>query len=959
MGLGIWGRKRLMATQEEQLEIKRATKAKIKADIIKKEQERQKDIDEHGELPEFFTYEVGALNDPYQSPTPQQPYDPLAGNRVRSFIDTNRNKKSKTKGKSKGKGRTKSDSKARFSLSPKTLINSISTVLSTSSSNISDIKENNNNLNKSKKNNEKNYNNKSRDSTIHSLNRHVSNSNDSNCKANTTVQQLAYSVNQNGYRNDEIENGNKQNIDDKNYNNNIKNKNKNNNKSRHKSPNEWDPVPQQSHDITLTDVQVHGRHVHLNHIDSKATIIENEHEDDENEENNEIGMNTPPGLHGGSQSNNSGSDSIEVSLTDGQNSNHNENHNHNHNHKHNNSHNKNENENDNNSNDKMNDNNNSNNNSNNNRNHENENNENNQNNTLLTKPKMSKTNNSITNESNVSTEDHSSSNLSHENNSGEYSANTNITNITNITNTTNTTMNNKMDNVKMASIDSNVSIITNNERDERIVRFERIDDVPSQVAKMETVPSQSKSILDSKAPDKKNFKSATRREGKLQSLAGAAQLEDIPSDASRGDFGDYDERPNIGYSPIAQASTQGFGGSGVGSSISNILHGHSRTVADIQSGLDTFAEMHLTVSPASSVPAGMEPNDLQRLPSTHSDTTHKKSFGNFQNSGMPPRSQSVHAGFTSRGGMTGHSVVEMDIAQPPGMMPFDGGDSHATIELGSRNNSVPMDADGSAPPIQHTLSIHDLKGSHTNKLLAQARSIRQINQESDSIMKEKMQTLDHWKGYFNDGWNWLDFIIVIASILTLYNSIVNNGAASALTSLRTIRVLRPLRNVTHIGALRSVVYTFLRSLKNLASVAVLLFFLLTVFGILGVQLFKGKLHSRCFTEFYEEFVYFGNSTNLTNLTNLTISTDARNGDWVRRNVSASSINYEQLQDNHENFIWSNITEDMNYFFCNVEDPEKESICPAFYPQCLAIAPNPDKFCLLFFLVVCLFLFCFV
>ena len=38
--------------------------------------------------------------------------------------------------------------------------------------------------------------------------------------------------------------------------------------------------------------------------------------------------------------------------------------------------------------------------------------------------------------------------------------------------------------------------------------------------------------------------------------------EDIPTDASGGDFGDYDERTSICYSPIAQASTQSFGSSG-------------------------------------------------------------------------------------------------------------------------------------------------------------------------------------------------------------------------------------------------------------------------------------------------------------------------------------------------------------------------------------------------------------
>ena len=216
-------------------------------------------------------------------------------------------------------------------------------------------------------------------------------------------------------------------------------------------------------------------------------------------------------------------------------------------------------------------------------------------------------------------------------------------------------------------------------------------------------------------------------------------------------------------------------------------------------------------------------------------------------------------------------------------------------------------------------------------------------------LKIRNETKDHWRGYFNDGWNVLDFIIVVSSLITLYESLdstTSSGSSSsaAFTSLRAIRVLRPLRNVTHIAALRSVVYTFLRSLKNLASVGVLLFFLLAIFGILGVQLFNGRLRNRCFAETYtfsvecnndtfDEYNYNISDCGIDNMINITI------------NITDND-NYKDF----ESVIWTNITEDMNYFFCNPDDNicGHDSFAGPQYPQCLDIAPNPDKLAILIF-----------
>jgi voltage-dependent calcium channel L type alpha-1D len=99
-----------------------------------------------------------------------------------------------------------------------------------------------------------------------------------------------------------------------------------------------------------------------------------------------------------------------------------------------------------------------------------------------------------------------------------------------------------------------------------------------------------------------------------------------------------------------------------------------------------------------------------------------------------------------------------------------------------------------------------------------------------------------YKGYFNDEWNLLDFVIVLGGWFSM-------GAAKV-SALRVLRVLRPLRNVSHIPKLKQIVSTFFDSLEGLFYVVMLLAFTLLVFGIIGLQLFEGFLHRQCFKNMY-------------------------------------------------------------------------------------------------------------
>jgi len=94
--------------------------------------------------------------------------------------------------------------------------------------------------------------------------------------------------------------------------------------------------------------------------------------------------------------------------------------------------------------------------------------------------------------------------------------------------------------------------------------------------------------------------------------------------------------------------------------------------------------------------------------------------------------------------------------------------------------------------------------------------------------------------YLRDMWNIMDFIIVVTSLLPL---IVNLGFS--VSALRAIRVLRPLRTITKVRALKMIVRTLFYSFSLVMDSLYILFFVMGVFGIAGMQLFGGNLKYNC------------------------------------------------------------------------------------------------------------------
>ncbi|XP_078251207.1 sodium channel protein type 3 subunit alpha-like [Rhinoraja longicauda] len=93
--------------------------------------------------------------------------------------------------------------------------------------------------------------------------------------------------------------------------------------------------------------------------------------------------------------------------------------------------------------------------------------------------------------------------------------------------------------------------------------------------------------------------------------------------------------------------------------------------------------------------------------------------------------------------------------------------------------------------------------------------------------------------FLRDPWNWLDFSVITMAYLTEF---VDLGNVSV---LRTFRVLRALKTITVIPGLKTIVGALIQSVKKLADVMILTVFCLSVFALIGLQLFMGNLKHKC------------------------------------------------------------------------------------------------------------------
>ncbi|XP_073490068.1 sodium channel protein type 2 subunit alpha isoform X1 [Aquarana catesbeiana] len=175
--------------------------------------------------------------------------------------------------------------------------------------------------------------------------------------------------------------------------------------------------------------------------------------------------------------------------------------------------------------------------------------------------------------------------------------------------------------------------------------------------------------------------------------------------------------------------------------------------------------------------------------------------------------------------------------------------------------------------------------------------------------------------FLRDPWNWLDFSVIVMAYVTEF---VNLGNVSA---LRTFRVLRALKTISVIPGLKTIVGALIQSVKKLSDVMILTVFCLSVFALIGLQLFMGHLRNKCLLW---PPLYSGSEMNITSYINGTMN----NSTFFNRTFPE--------------FDWQEYVEDESHFY--KQEGQKDFLlcgnssdsgqCPEGY-VCVKIGRNPN------------------
>ncbi|XP_036409073.1 sodium channel protein type 4 subunit alpha B [Megalops cyprinoides] len=175
--------------------------------------------------------------------------------------------------------------------------------------------------------------------------------------------------------------------------------------------------------------------------------------------------------------------------------------------------------------------------------------------------------------------------------------------------------------------------------------------------------------------------------------------------------------------------------------------------------------------------------------------------------------------------------------------------------------------------------------------------------------------------FLRDPWNWLDFMVISMAYITEF---VDLGNVSA---LRTFRVLRALKTITVIPGLKTIVGALIQSVKKLGDVMILTVFCLSVFALIGLQLFMGNLRHKCI-----RWPIFSNDTWADDFNSTAIFNDT----LAFNSTSNSTFNFNEYINNPENQYF--LDGQMDALLCgNSSDAGK---CPEGY-MCMKAGPNPN------------------
>lgn len=113
--------------------------------------------------------------------------------------------------------------------------------------------------------------------------------------------------------------------------------------------------------------------------------------------------------------------------------------------------------------------------------------------------------------------------------------------------------------------------------------------------------------------------------------------------------------------------------------------------------------------------------------------------------------------------------------------------------------------------------------------------------------------------YFSSSWNIFDFTIVLASVVGIIVRFATGvDIGSVATVIRTFRIGRVLRIVKRARRLNQLFKTLMLTLPSLGNIGALLFLLLFIYAVMGVQLFAAVQHGE-FIDRHANFETFGNA----------------------------------------------------------------------------------------------------
>ncbi|ETE69866.1 Sodium channel protein type 2 subunit alpha, partial [Ophiophagus hannah] len=195
---------------------------------------------------------------------------------------------------------------------------------------------------------------------------------------------------------------------------------------------------------------------------------------------------------------------------------------------------------------------------------------------------------------------------------------------------------------------------------------------------------------------------------------------------------------------------------------------------------------------------------------------------------------------------------------------------------------------GDIPPGMVSEPLEDLDPYYINK-----KVYNRICKPRQCFSSSNFQSIESFENYFCNPRYVTEF--------------VDLGNVSA---LRTFRVLRALKTISVIPGLKTIVGALIQSVKKLSDVMILTVFCLSVFALIGLQLFMGNLRHKCLIWPPD------NSTFEINITSYFNSTMGENGTFV--NTTVTTFNWEDYVSDDKGYMCVKAGRNPNYGYTSFD-----------------------------------------